>query len=366
MEYRVTQIAPWFDDDEIDGIVDSVRRAWLTEGPYAADFIEAIKRETGAEHAVLAPNGTLGLFLALLALDLPRDSEILIPSFTFFASASAAVFAGLVPVFVDSDPDGFNLDVDSLESVVTERTSAIMPVHIYGHAAPLDKVIDFARRHNLRVIEDAAQAYGVSYQGRSAGTWGDVGVISFFADKTITAGEGGVVLTNDTALYERLRLLRNQGRPNSGTFKHPALGMNFRMTDMQCAVGLAQTRKFPIITAAKLRNHKRYADNLRGVPGIRWLRVQEGSTYVPFRFAMLSDRRESVMEALEANGIQTRSFFYPLHLQPALTPYFRGPLPVAEKLYEQGVCLPIHVSLTESDIDEISNIIVTAHQAVMQ
>lgn len=366
MEWHVTQIAPWFDQDEIDGVVDTVRRAWLTEGPYAADFIEAIKQETGAEYAVLAPNGTLGLFLALLALDLPRDSEILIPSFTFYASASAAVFAGLVPVFVDADPETFNLDVDSLESLVTERTSAIMPVHVYGHAAAVDQVVDFARRHNLRVIEDAAQAYGVNYKGRHAGTWGDVGVISFFADKTITTGEGGVVLTNDASLYERLRLLRNQGRPNSGTFKHPALGMNFRMTDMQCAVGLAQVRKFPKITAAKLLNHQRYAENLREVPGIRWLRVQEGSTYVPFRFAMLSDRCESVTEALEANGIQTRSFFYPLHLQPALTKYSRGPLPVAEKLYEQGACLPIHVGLTTSDIDEISDIIAKTHQTAVR
>jgi perosamine synthetase len=365
MEWRITQIAPWFDEDEVEGVVGSVRRGWLTEGPNAEEFIEAIKRETGAQHAVLAPNGTLGLFLALLAMDLPPGSEILIPAFTFYASASAAVFAGLVPVFVDADPETFNLDVDSLESLVSERTSAIMPVHVYGHAAALDRVIDFAGRHDLRVIEDAAQAYGVSYKGRHAGTWGDVGVISFFADKTITTGEGGVVLTNDASLYERLRLLRNQGRPNSGTFKHPALGMNFRMTDIQCAVGLAQLRKLPTITEAKLRNHKRYVENLRGVTGIRWLRVQDGSTYVPFRFAMLSDRREAVMEALEANGIQTRSFFYPLHMQPALAKYSRGPLPAAESLYAQGVCLPIHVSLTTSDIDEISEIISGVHQTVL-
>jgi perosamine synthetase len=237
-----------------------------------------------------------------------------------------------------------------------------MPVHVYGHAAAIDQVVDFAQRHDLRVIEDAAQAYGVSYQGRHAGTWGDVGVISFFADKTITTGEGGVVLTNDGSLYERLRLLRNQGRLHSGTFIHDSLGMNFRMTDLQCAIGLAQLRKLPAITEAKLRNHERYVQNLQGLNGIRWLRVQEGSTYIPFRFAMVSDRRDAVMEALEANGIQTRSFFYPLHKQPALTKYSRGPLPVAESLYERGVCLPIHVSLSTSDIDEISQVIAEVHR----
>lgn len=365
MDWRITQIAPLFDDDEVAGVVGSVRRGWLTEGPNAADFLETIKHDTGAEHAVLAPNGTLGLFLALLALDLPRGSEILIPAFTFYASASAAVFAGLVPVFIDADPETFNLDVDSLESLVSGRTSAIMPVHVYGHAAEIDRVVDFARRHDLRVVEDAAQAYGVSYDGRHAGTWGDIGVISFFADKTITTGEGGVVLTNDASLYERLRLLRNQGRPHSGTFIHEALGMNFRVTDLQCAVGLAQLRKLPAITAAKLRNHQRYVENLRDVTGISWLRVQEGSTHVPFRFAMLSDRREAVMDALEADRIQTRSFFYPLHLQPPLKKYNRGPLPVAEDLYAQGLCLPVHADLTMSDIDEISQIILKVHGAAL-
>ena len=226
----------------------------------------------------MAPNGTLGLFLALLALDLPCDSEILIPSFTFYASATAAIFAGLRPVFVDADRATFNLDIGSLEHLVTDRTRAIMPVHVYGHSAPMDEIVDFATRHRLVVLEDAAQAYGVHYRGRHAGTWGDAGVISFFADKTITTGEGGVVLTNDTQLYERLRLLRNQGRLTSGTFVHDSLGMNFRVTDLQSAVGNAQLRKLPGLIASKRANHDRYAANLADVPGLRWLQVQPDPT----------------------------------------------------------------------------------------
>ena len=190
-------------------------------------------------------------FLALLALDLPRDSEILIPAFTFFASASAAVFAGLRPVFVDADPDTFNLDVEALEPLMTESTRAIMPVGVYGHSPPMDRISDFAAQHGLVVLEDAAQCLGVTYRGRHAGTWGDAGVISFFADKTVTTGEGGVVLTDDDELYHRLRLLRNQGRRHSGTFVHEGLGMNFRVTDMQCAVGTAQLRKLPRIADRK-------------------------------------------------------------------------------------------------------------------
>ena len=345
-------------------LADTIRRGWLTEGPHADHFLSAIQAYTGARHAVLAPNGTLGLFLALLALDLPRDSEILIPTFTFYASASAAVFAGLRPVFVDADAETFNLDIDALESLVTDRTTAIMPVHVYGHSPPLDRVAEFAAHHGLVVLEDAAQAYGVGYQGRHAGTWGDAGVISFFADKTITTGEGGVVLTGDSALYERLRLLRNQGRPNSGTFVHDALGMNFRVTDLQCAVGRAQLRKLPEIVAKKRDNHARYVANLSDVRGVRWLQVQTGSSHVPFRFALVSERREQLAAALEQAGVQTRRFFYPMHLQPALQKYAREALPVAEELYRKGICLPVHQGLTSSEIDQISEIISKVHSGL--
>lgn len=363
MNWRISQVEPYFDGDEIAGTADAVRRGWLTEGPHAEAFLDAVKAATGARHAVMAPNGTLGLFLALLALDLPRDSEIMIPAFTFYASASSAVFAGLRPVFVDAEPDSFNLDVSSLDALVTENTRAIMPVGIYGHCPPMDRIMDFAQRHELRVLEDAAQLFGVTYQGRHAGTWGHAGVISFFADKTITTGEGGVVLTDDDALYAKLRLLRNQGREHSGTFIHDSLGMNFRVTDLQCAVGRAQLRKLPQIIAGKRARHDRYSANLAGIEGIRVMQVQEGSTHVPFRFAMLTERRAEVAKALESNGIQTRGFFYPLHRQPALQRYARGPLPVAEELYVKGLCLPVHMGLTESDVDEICGIVRDVHGA---
>ena len=357
MAWRIAQVQPCLDADELDGLTDTVRRDWLTEGPHAQRFLDEILAQTGARHGVLAPNGTLGLFLALLALDLPRGSEILIPSFTFFASASAAVFAGLRPVFVDADPHTFNLDVDTLDALVTDQTSAIMPVGVYGHTPPMELIAGFADRHGLRVIEDAAQLYGVSYQGRHAGTWVDVGVISFFADKTITTGEGGVVLTDDDVLHTRLRLLRNQGREHSGTFIHESLGMNFRVTDMQCAVGNAQLRKLPAIISRKRHNFARYSAGLAGVDGVRMQRVQEGSTHVPFRFPILTDRRAELVIALEEAGIQTRGFFFPLHRQQALREYARGPLPVSDDLYDKGLCLPVHTGLSDNDIDEICGII---------
>lgn len=357
MAWRISQVQPDLDDREVAAAAETVRSGWLTEGPRAEEFLAAIRAQTGARHAVLAPNGTLGLFLALLALDLPRDSEILIPTFTFFASASAAVFAGLRPVFVDADPDTFNLDVESLESLVSDQTRAIMPVGVYGHTPPMDRIMDFARRHDLAVLEDAAQCYGVSYRGRHAGTWGQAGVISFFADKTVTTGEGGVVLTDDDEIYRRLRLLRNQGREHSGSFIHDTLGMNFRVTDMQCAVGAAQLRKLPDIVARKQHNHRRYAANLADVDGVRLQRIQDGSTHVPFRFAIIAEKRADIQTALESAGIQTRGFFLPLHLQLPLKKYSEVRFPVAEELHRDGLCLPIHTGITDADIDEICQIV---------
>ena len=353
---------PDLGEDELAEVGDTVRRDWLTEGPHAERFLAKIQSDTGARHAVLAPNGTLGLFLALLALDLPRGSEILVPSFTFFASASAAVFAGLRPVFVDADPQTFNFDVDSLESLVTDQTTAIMPVGVYGHTPPMDRVMDIAGRYGLKVLEDAAQLYGVTYRGRHAGTFGAAGVISFFADKTVTTGEGGVVLTDDDALYSRLRLLRNQGREHSGTFVHESLGMNFRVTDMQCAVGNVQLQKLPEIVARKRHNYARYVAGLADVDGVRLQTVQDGSTFVPFRFAMLTARKAEVAAALETAGIQTRGFFFPLHLQPSLQKYAGGSLPVSEELYAKGLCLPVHTGLSDADIDEICGVIRGVHE----
>lgn len=357
MEYGIQQVLPWLDRDEIDRVAGTIEAKWLTEGPCCREFLERLKGITGSGYAVFAPNGTLGLFLALLALDLPRGSEIIIPSFTFYASASSAVFAGLRPVFADVDPDTYNLDPDGIERLITPRTKAIMPVHVYGHACDMDRVMAIARAHDLRVVEDAAQAFGVRFRGTHAGTFGDVGVISFFADKTITTGEGAVVLTQDEGLHKRLLLLRNQGRPNSGTFLHPALGMNFRITDMQAAVGLSQLGKFEEIRRRKAENHERYRSRLGDAGDLRFMKVQPGSDFVPFRFCVRTEAKDRLQAALEAAGVQTRSFFYPMHLQPMLREYAAGPLPVAERLYETGTCLPIHPFLTEGDIDRIAETI---------
>ena len=249
-------------------------------------------------------------------------------------------------------PQTFNMDVGQIEQAITPHTRAIMPVHIYGQACDMDPVLEIAQRRGLAVLEDAAQAFGVTYKGRPAGTLGDMGIISLFSDKVITSGEGCIVLSAERH-FDRLRLMRNQGRSSSGTYVHPELGMNFRITDLQAAITLSQVAKFSQIVGRRRVLWQRYRKGLEGVGDLRFMSVPEWSNLVPFRFPVLSSQRTALGQHLEGQGIQTRSFFCPLHLQPKLRQDPPLSLPVSERLYEEGLCLPIHWHVSDDDVDYI-------------
>lgn len=356
--HRIQQVQPWLGRQETDALAACVDRNWLTEGPAAAAFRQSLTQLTGANHVALAPNGTLGLFLALLGLDLPRGGEIIMPGFTFMASASAAIFAGLKPVLVDVDPHTFAARPEAFERAITPRTVALMPVHIYGQAAYAADVAQLGRKHGLPVIEDAAQACGVRHKGQHAGTFGDIGVISFFADKSVTMGEGAAVLIRDAALARRISLLRNQGRESSGSFVHEALGMNFRITDLQCAVGHAQLARITQVRSDRLRRYQRYRDGLAGLAQVRFMKIDPPSDFIPFRFPLLCPRMPELRDALETAGVQTRSMFYPLHRQPCLQGVVDPvDLPICDTLHGEGLCLPIHQGMSDSDVDHTIEVI---------
>ena len=249
----------------VDAVLDD---NWLTEGPRSREFASRLMSLTGAPYGVFAPNGTLALALGLMALGIRANDEVIVPNSTFVGSATSVLLAGGKPV-VDVDEKTLQIDTSQAEQVVTTNTAAIMPVHLMGTTADMDGVMDFATRHNLKVIEDAAQGIGVTYKGRHVGTIGDVGCFSFFADKTITTGEGGFITCQSEETYERLCLLRNQGRLNSGSFIHPMVGFNFRITDMQAAVGIAQLEKLDEIIARKQANFALYRRQLEGNPHVK-------------------------------------------------------------------------------------------------
>ncbi len=360
---NIPQVVPWLGEDEEQAVLATIAANWITEGPRAAEFAERLNQLIGAPYGVFAPNGTLALVLGLLALGIGVGDEVLVPDTTFIASANAVCMTGATPVFVDVTPGNYQIDVRACERMRTARTRAVMPVHLYGMVANMDAVLAFARTHGLLVIEDAAQAIGVRYHGRHAGTFGDVGCFSFFADKTITTGEGGYVVCRDDATYERLRLLRNQGRIDRGSFIHPALGFNFRITDIQAALGLAQLRKLGAIVERKQTILGWYYERLRDLEQVRFLPIEPGSEFVPFRMVLLCERAHELMEYAAQRGIQSRTFFYPLHRQPcfgSLDHAQGGPLDLDDRHflhaidgYTRGVLLPIFPTLTEAQVDEI-------------
>ena len=373
MSYKVPQLIPFVGKEELANLKQVIKKQWITEGPFAKEFLHLIKEKTGAKYAVLANNGTLALFMALKSIGIKEGDEVIVPNFTFIASATSVHFAGAKPIFVDVDKDSLNIDVTKIEKVITPKTKAIMPVHVYGQPADMDPILEIAKKYKLQIIEDAAQGYGVQYKGKHTGTIGDIGTISFFADKTITSGEGAVVLTNNEETYDKLKLLRNQGRPNSGTFIHPFLGMNFRMTDLQCAVGVAQIKKYEKIKQIKLKNFNLYKEKLIGLKEIELFNQVNFSdcnnchcdnesqcNFIPFRVNILVERKSELLEYMESQGIQTRGFFYPLHRQPCFSNlgYNENDFPISNYLYEKGVSLPIFVGITETQISLVTDSII--------
>ena len=353
VKYKVPQSEPFVGKEELHNLKKVIKNKWLTEGPFSLEFLEIVKKFTGAKYAVLANNGTLALFLGMLSFGIKEGDEVIVPDFTFCASASSIAFTGAKPVFVDIDGGNLNIDVKKIEKTITKKTKAIMPVHIYGQSADMDPIVKLAKKYHLRIIEDAAESYGVFYKGKHTGTIGDIGVISFFADKSVTSGEGAVILTNDSLLHDKLKYLRNQGRLQSGNFIHPYLGMNFRMTDLQCAVGVAQLKKFEKIKKSRLNIYKTYRSFLKNAPGLSFMEESHYSNFIPFRVVIRVKNLDKLIHHLEDNGIQTRGVFYPLHQQPCFSylGYHAGDFPVTNKVRSEGLCLPVFPSLAKSQIE---------------
>ncbi|HVE45662.1 MAG TPA: DegT/DnrJ/EryC1/StrS family aminotransferase [Acidimicrobiales bacterium] len=355
------QFRPWVGEDEHDATRACFETGWLGEGPFAAQFQAALLNLITARFGVFAPSGTMALYLAMRVLDIGPGDEVIVPDFTFFSSASSVEMTGAAPVFVDVNRRNFQIDLSHADRLVNERTKAVMPVHVYGTAADMDAVMAFAGRHGILVIEDAAQALDVRYRGRHAGTFGIAGCFSFFPDKTITTGEGGFVVTDDEAVYDRLVQVRNQGRRSSGTYIHPEIGYNLRITDVQAAIGLTQLAKLAEIKRRKLHVLDRYRELLAGT-GVTFFSPDDHAEWLPFRVGILHRLAHEMIEFLSDKEIEARTFFYPLHRQPPFA-RFVGSGDLAEDFansdygYDNGVCLPTFPTLTNIQIEYVCDAI---------
>jgi perosamine synthetase len=354
---------PVIGEEEIEAVVAALRRGEIsgTFGKSLDQFEQECAAHCGCKHGVAVTSGTTALHLAVAAAGIGPGDEVLLSASTNIATALAVIHNGAIPIPVDSEEATWNLDLDLIERLATPKTRAIMPVHLFGHPVDMDRLMEIAKRHRWIVIEDCAESQGATCRGKMTGSFGDMGCFSFYANKVITTGEGGMVVTNDDTLAGRLRLLRNLAftKPR---FRHELAGYNFRMTSYQAAMGLAQLRKIDRIIAEKRRVARAYNRALQGTPGLQLPAELDWAKNVYWMYAVVVTRefgltRDQLAEALRADGIDTRTFFCPMNQQPCLRsrPGFREvPCPVADRLWEQGLYLPSSHTLTEQMIQRIA------------
>lgn len=349
---------PLLDGNELAYVTDCVRSGWVSSlGEYIPRFEAEFARFCGVRHAVAVSNGTVALHLALETLGIGPGDEVIVPTLTFVATANAVHYTGATPVFVDSEPTTWNLDPAMLSRAVTGRTRAIIPVHLYGHPADLQPILEVAEGHQLHVIEDAAEAHGAQYRGRRVGSFGTLNCFSFYGNKIVTTGEGGIITTDDDALAGKMRHLRDHGMSPERRYWHPVIGYNYRMTNLQAALGVAQMERVEKFIEKKRWIAQTYNRYLGKVPGLVLPPAMEWARPVYWMYSVLvTDEfglsRDGLMSHLRAQHIDSRPFFYPIHTMP---PYWsEAAFPVAEKLSREGINLPSAVTLTEPDIQRVA------------
>ncbi|BAV33535.1 aminotransferase DegT [Sulfuricaulis limicola] len=355
---------PLLKGNEEKYLLECIRTGWISsEGPFIKQFEEQLAARVGRKYGVAVSNGSVALDASVAALGIGAGDEVILPAFTIISCAAAIVRSGAVPVVVDCDPVTWNMDVAQVEARITPRTKAIMVVHIFGLPVDMKPMLALAHRYGLKVIEDAAEMHGQTYAGKPCGSFGDISTFSFYPNKHITTGEGGMIMTDDPALAEKCRSLRNLCFKPEQRFVHDELGWNFRMTNMQAALGVAQLEQLDKFVQIKRRMGARYTSLLAGIPGIQlplprtdfadniyWVYGLVLADSVPF------DAKEA-MTRLAKLGIGTRPYFWPMHEQPVFRKMglFAGEsYPVAERIARRGFYVPSGLALTDGQMEQVA------------
>ena len=355
---------PWITEREVEAVAAAARGSWYEDATvesraFETEFAAAVSRR----HAIALPSCTSALHLALMALGIGPGDEVIIPSFTIISCAAAVVRAGATPVCVDCDPLTWNMRAADIEARITAKTRAIMVVHIYGLPVDMDPVLEIARAHGLQIIEDAAEMHGQTYRGRPCGSFGQISTFSFYPNKHVTTGEGGMVVVDDPALAERCRSLRNLCFKKERRFVHDELGWNMRMTNLQAALGLAQLERLDARVEKKRAIGRRYNQLLAGVGSIeRQPAKTDYAENIYWVYGMVLKAgvkadAAGIMQALDKRGVGTRPFFYPMHRQPVLLRrgLFQGlSLPVSERIAERGFYIPSGVALSDDEMEYVA------------
>lgn len=348
MKDFIAQIEPWIGKEERIQLNRVIHSTYVTEHDLTKEFEEKIKQLTGSKYAIAMTNGTAALYCCLKSLDIGAGDEVIVPNLTFIATSNVVIWANATPVFCDVSAKTLCIDPEQIEKLITPRTKAIIPVHLYGQSADMSAILDIAKKHNLKVIEDAAQGVGVTFNDKHTGTFGDMGILSFYGNKTITCGEGGVILTDSKKLRDLSYRLKNHGRSSKGTFKHDSIGYNFAFTEMQAAIGIAQLNKLSKIIQKKQEIHDLYCKELYQLND-KFTRIELDKRCKPVWWftSFITSEKNNIKQFLLARNIQTRDFFYPLHKQPCYEHLkIKGNFQVSEEAYANGISLPSSYSLT--------------------
>ncbi|ANE50017.1 DegT/DnrJ/EryC1/StrS family aminotransferase [Flavisolibacter tropicus] len=362
---------PYLAGREKEYVLECLETGWISSaGKYVKEFEENFASYCGTRYAVGVCNGTVALHLALTAMGIGMGHEVIIPNFTMIASAFAVCYTGAMPVFVDADKETWNIDVSKIEAKITSRTKAIMPVSIFGHPCQMDEINALAKKYNLFVLEDAAESHGAEYKGKRTGNLADISTFSFFANKNITTGEGGMVVTNDENLYKQALYFKNLCFPLEGprNYLHNEIGFNYRMTNIHAAIGLAQMEKADEYKEMRISNAMLYRKYLKDVRGIRFQHTDSNVLHVHWMNTIVINpveygkTRDELMSYLKTKNIDTRLLFVGMHKQPALKNYgceTQESFPVTDWLTDNGFYLPSASNLKEKTIEFICNEIIS-------
>jgi perosamine synthetase len=343
---------PLIGEEEEKAILEVIASGQLVQGPRVREFEERFAEYCGVSHAVATSSGTTALHIAVLAHQVGPSDEVITSPFSFIASANCALYVGARPVFVDIEPDYFTIDPTKVEERITEKTKAIIPIHLYGQPCEMDAIVEIARKHHLAIIEDACQAHGAKYKGRSIGSFGTA-CYSLYATKNITTIEGGMILTNDLQIAERARLLRNHGSPR--TYEHVILGYNMRMTDLAAAIGLVQLKNLDEWNSIRCEHAAFLSSNLSKIKGVVTPKVRDHSEHVFHQYTIRIGDRDNSAQKLREKGVGVGIHYpTPIHKQPLYKELgYTDVLPEAETASREVLSLPVHPSLTQEDLEFI-------------
>ncbi len=349
---------PHIGDEEKAAVLQVLGSGQLAQGPRVKEFEEQFAAWAGRKFAVATSSGTTALHIAMLAHGIGAGDEVVTTPFSFIASANCVLYAGAKPVFADIEPEYFMLDPDALEKAITPRTKAILPVHLFGQAADMGPIAEIAARHHLAIIEDACQSHGAKYRGQMVGSWGTT-CYSFYPTKNMTTIEGGMITTDDAEIAERARLIRNHGSPKR--YLHASLGYNFRMTDLQAAIGLVQLQKLEAWNAQRKANAAFLTEKLQSVSGVTTPKVRQGSEHVFHQYTLRVENRDELLDHLGKKGIGSGVYYpIPIHQQPLYKDLgYDVTLPVAEAASRHVLSIPVHPGLSQENLEEIVAAIVS-------